>query len=70
MWQKIVVLGICAGMMVGCGDPDNSIKASSQQDEYKIEEIEKPLPQPTPEAHPTIDPFYGDCHGGSFYGCK
>jgi hypothetical protein len=33
MFRKLIVLGICASALVGCGDPDSSTDSSYQAEE-------------------------------------
>lgn len=70
MFRKLIVLGICASALVGCGDSGNSTGWSSQAEEYPRQENQASPPDPAPQPVEPISPFYSDCHGGSAYGCK
>jgi hypothetical protein len=69
MFRKLIVLGICASALVGCGDPDSSTDSSYQAEEYPRQENQASAsPEPAPQ---TVEPIggrcglYGDTHNSS-----
>jgi hypothetical protein len=67
----ILVPGLIASALVGCGDETSyqSDQDSQVQDKGIASDRERQQePESTPVPKPSIDPFYGNGPGGSFYG--
>jgi hypothetical protein len=72
--RKLIILILAPGListaLVGCGDETSyqSDQAPQVQDNPMSGRERQQEPESTPVPKPSIDPFYGNGPGGSFYG--
>jgi hypothetical protein len=69
--QRAAMLDFWASafIAISSGGGNSSSPKTSTRDEYRYEPVYTPATQPSSQPNNSINPFYGSCHGGSFYGC-